>query len=156
MGAPETLHATAIVAAGRAALIRGPSGSGKSDLALRCLALAPSPLIPSPTHLVSDDQVCVSIDGDAVMLSPPAAIAGLLEVRGIGIIRVPEAATGNWPLHLVVDLVAEGVSIERLPDPWPTTLIQGRPVRLLRLRPFEPSAPAKLLMALMIDGPHPG
>jgi len=57
---PDTQHGTAIAVSGRAALIVGPSGAGKSDLALRCLAVAPTALIPAAAQLVGDDRVIIS------------------------------------------------------------------------------------------------
>jgi HPr kinase/phosphorylase len=142
----ERLHATAIAAGGRGALILGSSGSGKSDLALRCMTLAASPLIPSaPACLVADDQVILTREGGKILLSAPASISRKLEVRGIGILSVD--ALDCAPLALLVDLVAPA-EIERLPDPPPKRHLLGLPVPLLRLAAFEASAAAKLLIAL--------
>ena len=145
--APEaqTTHGTAIAAGGRAALIVGPSGSGKSDLALRCLALAPSPLIPVPASLVTDDRVIIELKGGRLQVSAPATIRGRLEVRGLGILDVPGVEGAD--LVLVVDLGEVG-PIERLPDPVPRRDILGVSLPVLRLSPFEASAPVKLLLAL--------
>jgi serine kinase of HPr protein (carbohydrate metabolism regulator) len=144
--APEqTTHGTAIAAGGRAALIVGPSGAGKSDLALRCMALAPSPLIPEPARLVADDRVLVTFEGGRLRVAAPATIRGRLEVRGLGIVEV--ASVDSADLVLVVDL-AEAGPIERLPDPAPRRAIQGVSLPVLRLAPFEASAPVKLLLAL--------
>ena len=66
--APETIHATCIAVGGRAVLLRGPSGSGKSDLALRCLTLAPTPLTPLAAQLVADDRVVLRREGQAADL----------------------------------------------------------------------------------------
>jgi serine kinase of HPr protein (carbohydrate metabolism regulator) len=129
----------------RAALIRGPSGAGKSDLALRCLALAPSALLSVPALLVSDDQVCLERVGDQITARAPEVIRGKLEVRGIGIIAVPAAATAR--VALVVDLVGSE-DIERLPGASLATEILGLEVPLMRLAPFEASAPVKLLVRL--------
>ncbi len=84
----ETLlvHATAVAIEGEAVLLRGPSGSGKSDLALR--------LIDGGAQLVADDQTLLRRAGGRVLASAPPAIAGLLEVRGVGVVRV-EAADGG-------------------------------------------------------------
>ena len=83
------VHATAVAIAGRAVLILGSSGSGKSDLALRLIT---TPLLhdgkPLEVRLVSDDQVIVERQGDRLFASPPPTIAGRLEVRGIGILPV--------------------------------------------------------------------
>jgi HPr kinase/phosphorylase len=142
------MHATAIAVNGRAALIRGPSGSGKSDLAVRCLSLAPSALVAASARLVADDQVILRRQGLALFVSAPPQIAGKLEVRGLGIVEM--AAEPGCKAVLVVDLVARDM-IERQPDPWPKARILGLDVPILRLWPFAASAPAVLLLALTWD-----
>jgi HPr kinase/phosphorylase len=143
----ERAHATAIAVGGRACLIRGPSGSGKSDLALRCIAVGVTPLLPTPALLISDDQVELARDGLSLIASAPAAIAGKLEVRGQGIVTVPTIASA--PVVLIVDLLSASEPIERLPDPPPLALLCGLERPVLRLHPFEASAPVKVLLALM-------
>jgi HPr kinase/phosphorylase len=143
--APDNLHGTAIALGGHAALIRGGPGSGKSDLALRCLAFAPTALIPLPTVLVSDDRVIVSREENQLFAESPATIRGKLEVRGLGIVTVPHVARAQ--LVLVADLT-DPQHIERLPDPAPTTDLIGVRLPLLQLAPFEAAAPVKLLLAL--------
>src|SRR3954466_2404822 len=76
----ETVHASTVASEGRAVLITGPSGSGKSDLALR--------LLDRGFTLVSDDQTLVRRTGDRLIASAPAALAGKLEIRGIGIVEM--------------------------------------------------------------------
>jgi len=144
-GAAEIHHGTTIALGSYAALIRGPAGTGKSDLALRCLAIAPTALIPSPALLVADDQTEISLNGDVLKVDAPETIRGKLEVRGLGIVNVPATTRAN--LRLVVDLMAPE-RIERLPDPAPNTQIMGVDLPLLHLAPFEDSAPVKLLLAL--------
>lgn len=144
-GAAELVHATAIAAGGKAALIRGLSGSGKSDLALRCLALGPSSILPDCAVLVADDQVMLERWDGQVTVSCPPPIRGKLEVRGLGIVTVPSVAAAR--LTLIVDLVATDI-LERLPDPAPAAMLLGLEFTLLRLQAFEASAPAKLLLAL--------
>lgn len=141
---PELVHGTAIALAGRAALIRGVSGAGKSDLALRCLMQPATVLIPEQAILVADDQVLVEPAGDHLILRCPPTIRGRLEVRGLGLVTLPwiEPAT----LQLVVDLVAPE-QVERLPEPASVTIL-GVSVNHLLLTPFEASAPLKLLLAL--------
>ena len=148
-GARERLHATAIAIGGRAALIRGPSGSGKSDLALRCLGIHASSLLPEPAMLVADDQVILTRSGGEVHAEPPQNIRGKLEVRGLGIIDVPDCDTAR--LVLVVDLVPSG-AYERIPDPGRMVTILGLNVPLIEIAPFEGSAALKLLLALRRDG----
>jgi HPr kinase/phosphorylase len=130
------VHGTSIALGGDGILLRGPSGSGKSDLALR--------LIDTGACLVADDQTELFRVGDRIEMRAPAAIAEQIEVRGVGILRVPSVASA--PLRLVVDLVAPEV-IERLPEPRSCVLL-NRSFPCLSLAPFEASAPAKLRLAL--------
>ena len=146
-GAVERVHATAIAVGRRGVLIRGPSGSGKSDLALRVLALGPSALLQEPVKLVADDQVILTSEPGAVIATAPSVLRGRLEVRGVGILEV--AAAAQCEIVLVADLVREG-PIERFPDPWPVIHLLGYDVPLMRLLPFEDSAPAKLIAALLL------
>lgn len=143
--AVENLHGTAIALDANAVLIRGAAGAGKSDLALRCLAMAPTALIPGPVLLVADDRVDVSRTSSGLKAAAPATIRGMLEVRGQGIVTVPYVDSAA--LVMVADLVAPE-HVERLPDPVPQAEILGFSLPLLRLAPFEASAPAKLLLAL--------
>jgi HPr kinase/phosphorylase len=139
------VHATALALGQKAVLIQGPSGSGKSDLALRCLALAPSPLIPASPLLIADDQVELTLKECGIWLEAPPTILGKLEVRGLGIITLnPAPAT---KLALIVNLLAPNRDPERLPDPQSTQLL-GHAIPTLELQPFETSAALKLLLAL--------
>src|SRR5690348_12208756 len=104
MDAPLLVHATAVAIEGRAVLLRGPPGAGKSDLGLR--------LIDAGARLISDDQCELRRSGSEVLVRAPEAILGLLEVRGIGIIRLPPVS--DVPLALIADLVAPD-RLERLP-----------------------------------------
>lgn len=142
----ETLHATSIAVGGRAALIRGPSGAGKSDLALRCLAVEPRFLNGGMVELVSDDQTVVAVCADGVQVSPPPALRGLIEVRGVGIVRCGFAALAR--LELVVDLVPRPEDVARYPEQGVDVPILGCSLRHMKLYPFEASAPLKLLLAL--------
>lgn len=136
--APEQpLHATAVALDGQAVLLRGPPGAGKSDLALR--------LIDRGWSLIGDDYVHLRRHGALLVLDPPPAIAGLIEVRGVGLVRLPFRA--GVPLALVAELVPDG--IERLPTGAHAMLLE-RPVPLVRLNPFEASAPLKLETALTL------
>jgi HPr kinase/phosphorylase len=122
------VHGSCAQRSGEGVLIVGPSGSGKSDLLVRLLARG--------FTLVADDQVDV-LDGEA---SPPASLIGLLEVRGLGILRLP--AIYPVPLRLVVEL---GEAAERLPAP-------RRDARLalpcIRLDPAPASAADRVVLAL--------
>ena len=146
-GEHERAHATAIAVGGRAALIRGPSGSGKSDLALRCLGLGRSAVLEDFAKLVADDQVLLRRDGNRLIAAAPPNLRGRLEVRSLGILEV--ATTDEADIALVVDLVRRG-PIERLPDPWPRARILGLDVPLLQVLPFEDSAALKLVAALVM------
>jgi len=126
------LHATCIAIGGVGVLLRGPSGGGKSDLALRAIGAG--------AVLVADDRVDLAVQGGALVARPPAALAGLLEVRGIGIVRLPHAAEVG--VGIVVDLVPAR-EIERLPAPQTIELI-GFTVPRGALAPFEASAVDKL------------
>jgi serine kinase of HPr protein (carbohydrate metabolism regulator) len=130
------LHATTVAIGGHAVLLRGTSGSGKSDLALR--------LIDAGARLVADDQSELWRDGDAVLVRAPEPIAGMIEVRGVGIMRVKPLSVA--PLALIVDLVALQ-HVERLPEPSSETIF-GLAIPLVALAPFEASAPIKLRLAL--------
>ncbi len=145
----ETFHATCIAIQGRGVLLRGPSGSGKSDLALRCLGLGPTPWTPAAAKLVADDRVVLRRDGNRLMASAPPSIAARLEVRGIGILDVP--AEYEAQVVLAADL-QPGQSIERLPGRLPEDEILGIRIPVLRLAPFEVSAALKVLIAINAHG----
>ena len=142
----ELLHATCISIAGRGALLIGPSGAGKSDLALRLMHLtARIGRDTVPVDLVADDQVIVELRAGRLLARAPTTLAGRLEVRGLGILEMRFA--GETELCLVVE-PAKAAGIERLPDPMPTIEILGLRLPLLRLAPFEASAPLKVVLAL--------
>jgi HPr kinase/phosphorylase len=136
MSASLLLHATAVAIDGRAVLLRGPSGAGKSDLALR--------LIDGGARLVADDQSELHRRGDLLVVRAPATIAGLFEVRGLGLLRLD--APAEAPVGLIADLVAAD-RIERLPPRRGETIL-GVAVPLVEIAPFEASAAAKLRLAL--------
>jgi HPr kinase/phosphorylase len=137
---PLLVHATAVAIATavgpRAVLLRGASGSGKSDLALR--------LIDAGARLVADDQSELSQHGETIIVRAPAAIAGLIEVRGVGILRLDTIAEA--PLALVVDLIAPEL-IERLPSLAYERILE-LDVPRISVAPLEASAAAKVSLAL--------
>jgi serine kinase of HPr protein (carbohydrate metabolism regulator) len=147
--ASDLVHGTCVALGRRGALLRGKPGSGKSDLALRFLALAgDGTLKPS---LVADDQVFVEGADHRLLASPPSTIAGKIELRGLGILEVP--FLGEAELVLVCDLV-EPKEVPRMPDEHgERVVIAGVPVPVLKLAPFELSAPLKLKMALLLAAP---
>lgn len=130
------IPATAVAVNGKGVLLRGPSGSGKSDLALR--------LIDRGAALIADDYVTAEKTSGAVTLAPPDTIAGLLELRGTGVAKI--AYSSDVPLALVVDLVPSD-DVERMPEPAETAIC-GWMVPLMRLDGFDASAPIKVEMTL--------
>lgn len=135
----ETIHASAVAIGGRAVLIGGLSGKGKSDLALR--------LIDRGAQLVSDDYSFVKRQGSQLLVSAPATIAGKIEIRGIGIVEYP--AESDVPVALFVDL---DVTPERLPERSESRFFAGVPVPVVALSALEPSAPIKVELALRMMG----
>lgn len=105
------LHATTVAVAGRAALIRGASGSGKSALALQLLALGGA--------LVADDRTLVWQAGRSLMTDAPEAIRGGIEARGVGILRAPPA--GPHPAALLIDM--DEPRAARLPEDESETIL---------------------------------
>jgi HPr kinase/phosphorylase len=110
-GSPS-IHASAVLVDNRAVLIRGPSGAGKSRLALDLILAGRSGQIP-PAMLVGDDRVQLEASGGQIVVRPAPALAGLIEIRGLGIRRCAFAAEAV--VGLVVDLSA--ADAERLPEP---------------------------------------
>jgi HPr kinase/phosphorylase len=142
----ELVHGTCVALGGAAALIRGPSGSGKSDLALRFLFLARrGPAALDPPMLVADDQVQIQRNDARLFVTAPATIRGKLEVRGVGIVEVKALAEAE--LVLVADLVGE-TEVERLPDRGARVRLLGLDIPAVRLVAREASAPIKLALAL--------
>jgi HPr kinase/phosphorylase len=128
------IHATAICIGGHGILIQGPSGSGKSDLALR--------LIDRGAMLICDDRVVVDTTGDTPILMQASNIAGKIEVRGIGIVHMP--ATDKADLRLIVNI---GMPPERFPGSMPVCDLCGFSVPTLNLSAFENSAAIKVEIA---------
>jgi len=135
----ETLHAGAVAIAGRAVLIAGRSGAGKSDLALR--------LIDRGARLVSDDYTDVRQAGGQALASAPPTILGKIEIRGLGVAEMETEQ--DVPIALFVDLDHPP---ERLPEPGEARIVAGVPIPVLRLAGLEASAPLKVEMALRLPG----
>jgi serine kinase of HPr protein (carbohydrate metabolism regulator) len=144
------IHGTCVAWGDRAALLRGASGSGKSDLALRFLALPPEGSLGP--RLVADDQMFVEACGDTLIASAPATLAGKIEVRGLGILAMEHLAAAE--LKLAVDLVPPA-DVPRMPPEIAQSLtLAGVALPVLRLAPFEASAPLKLKLALLSAPPQ--
>jgi serine kinase of HPr protein (carbohydrate metabolism regulator) len=131
----ENVHGTSVAREGRAVLLTGPSGSGKSDLALR--------LIDRGFTLVSDDQTILSRAGDRLTASAPTQIRGKMEIRGLGIVEME--TDSDVPLALIVELTSE---IERIPAEGRTRRILGHSLPVVRIDAMTASAPAKVALAL--------
>ncbi|MHA1536435.1 MAG: HPr kinase/phosphorylase [Alphaproteobacteria bacterium] len=130
------IHGTCVSVDGAGVLLCGPSGSGKSDLALR--------LIDAGALLVADDLTRLIRTAEGLAALAPGRLAGRIEVRGLGIAAVPHIARAR--LALIVDLVGSE-AIERLPEGLERRHL-GIPVPLIRLDAFEASAAAKVRLAL--------
>jgi serine kinase of HPr protein (carbohydrate metabolism regulator) len=124
----------------RGVLIEGPSGAGKSDLALRAL--------DQGFRLVADDRVLVWTDAGRLYGRAPDPLHGLIEVRGVDVVRVEPVA------FCEIALLARLATPERFPDPATETIL-GIAVPLVAVEPFESSAPAKLSRAMdSFDAAH--
>jgi serine kinase of HPr protein (carbohydrate metabolism regulator) len=131
---------TAIAIGNAALLLTGPSGSGKSDLALR--------MIDGGARLIADDRVELVIEADRLCCRAPSAmppgLLGRIEVRGVGIVPAPRTA-GATPLQWLVELVPPG-EVERMPAAESRAFL-GHAVPVLRLAAFEASTAVKLRLA---------
>ncbi len=139
-----TVHASAVVVGTRAILIRGPSGAGKSRLAWELMEAARSGALAF-ARLVGDDRVYLQPAGGRLLVRPAEALAGLIELRGLGILRrehEPCAVVG-----LVVDLGA--ADAERLPE-RDQTVVEG--ITIPRLAVAPDAAPLPLILAVVTSG----
>lgn len=121
-------------------LITGPSGGGKSDLALQ--------MVEAGFSLVSDDRTLIWTSGGKLFGRAPESLAGKIEARGMGILELN--ALPFSPIDLVVELVGDG-EIDRLPASQAKSLL-GLEIPLVRVRAFEASSPAKLRRWLIALG----
>jgi HPr kinase/phosphorylase len=147
MSAGSTVHGSVLTVGPRAILIRGPAGAGKSRLLLALIEAADMRLIPY-ARLVADDRVMLEACHGRLLARPPAALAGLVEVRGLGIRRLPYepvAVVGR-----VVDLAA--ADAQRLPAPAERqTVIDG--VSLPRLAIAAGADPRPVVLAWLRSKP---
>jgi HPr kinase/phosphorylase len=127
---------TCVEVEGLGVLFRGPTGSGKSDLALR--------LIDSGGQLIADDYTELSLENATLIARAPQTIRGLLEVRGIGILKIDGTLQTN--LGVIIDLVTPE-QVERIPEDQSEELL-GIHIPLFRLFPREASGPAKVRLVV--------
>ncbi len=130
------IHGTCVDLSGTGVLLRGPSGSGKSDLALR--------LIDCGAVLVADDRVDLVVQDGSLTAAAPANLAGMIDVRGVGLAQLPSVARAR--IGMVIDLVDDD-AVERLPEPAVCRLL-GVDVRHIRLAAHSASAAAKVRLAV--------
>lgn len=132
------IHASCISLEGKGVLLLGKSGSGKSDLALRLIE-------NKNAKLVADDRVNLFVENGRLFASAPDIIAGMIEVRGVGIINIP--CVGKTEISLAVDLVENFRDLERLPKAYTKDFL-GFKINGLRLYPFETSAVDKIVIKM--------
>ena len=135
---PATVHATAISLPAGGVLLTGPSGAGKSSLAYRLIAR-------HTARLVADDRVRLVAHDNALYAEPPARLAGLMEVRGIGVLRMDYLVRAQ--LDLAVELVAAD-AVPRIAEPHYLESA-GRHLPLIRLHAFDSDIYAKIELALI-------
>jgi HPr kinase/phosphorylase len=143
------VHATTIAIAGRAIMLRGPSGSGKSELALRLIEQQGNGLgrTTLKASLLADDQTEVYLRNRGLWVRCPKTISGLMELRGLGIVKVKPHAP--CPLALLVDL-QPGATIERMPEPTDNmTTLLGYQVPRIRLDATQPAAASFVRLAFV-------
>lgn len=144
-----TIHASAVLVGARAVLIRGPSGAGKSRLALELIAAGRSGHLRF-ARLIGDDRVHLASVGGRLLVRPAAPLAGLIEMRGTGILRLdyePCAVVG-----LVVDLAA--ADAERLPE-HRTAEIEGNTLPRLPVAAGAAALPGVLALITSIGETGP-
>lgn len=138
-GEVSTVHGSAVLTGARAVLIRGPSGAGKSSLALSLIGAAHTGLLRF-ARLVGDDRLHLSACNGRLLVRPVAALAGLIEVRGLGVRKLDYETRAV--VGLVVDLSASDA--ERLPSPG-SAVLEG--ISVPRLAIAVQAAPLQVVMA---------
>lgn len=142
------IHGSCVSIGGSGVLLLGKPGSGKSDLVLRLLDHRGSGISDNVRGalLVADDQVSITLEEGKLTASAPAALAGKLEIRGLGIVSVP--AVRQVELKLAVRLTPAS-GIERMPDLQKSTMeVLGEHIPLILIDPDKASAPARIRAAL--------
>jgi serine kinase of HPr protein (carbohydrate metabolism regulator) len=118
---PTTIHASAVLVGAKAALIRGPSGAGKSRLAWNLIQAAEQGTLPF-ARLVADDRAYVEVHGSRLLVRPPPQLAGMLEIHGLGIRRLPYEPVAA--IGLVIDL-ADAENVRMPAKEARETLLEG-------------------------------
>jgi HPr kinase/phosphorylase len=139
VGGETCLHASCVAVSGAGVVLVGPSGSGKSDVALR--------LIDAGGRLVADDRLVVERRGGHLFGRAPETLAGLIEARGLGIMKVEHCPSA--PLCLIVELGQASLS-SRLPERRSFELL-GLAVPCVRLDAHAASTCAKIKLALRAE-----
>lgn len=132
------VHSTCVEIDGKGVLLRGPSGAGKSDLAFRLVRS------PAQASLVADDQVVLENEAERLFASAPPVLAGLLELRGLGLVAMP--AVARTQVALVIDLVPRD-DVPRLPEARACVLC-GVELPLLALHAFDLTVVDKVRLAV--------
>lgn len=132
------VHGACVEIGGKGVLLRGPSGAGKSDLAFRLVRGSP------PARLVADDQVALETEAERLFASAPPILAGLLELRGLGLVAMPYVARAQ--VALVIDLTRRD-DVPRLPEPRACVLC-GVELPLLALHAFDLTVEDKVRLAV--------
>ncbi|HEY2526908.1 MAG TPA: HPr kinase/phosphatase C-terminal domain-containing protein [Xanthobacteraceae bacterium] len=140
--ATATVHASAVLVGARAVLIRGPSGAGKSRLALELIDAGRAGLLLF-ARLIGDDRIHLEAVGGRLLVRPAQTLAGLIEVRGAGLLHLPYEPSAV--VGFVVDLAA--AAAERLPTPGgKRTDIAGVTLPRLAVAPGAAALPAVLAL----------
>lgn len=140
----QPMHASLIAYQGMGILITGPSGSFKTTLAIEAMQLG--------AKFIADDRVQFTLISGMLMGGPPKGMQGVLEIRGVGLFRLPDTAT-QQVIHCVIDL-SDPQSIERLPATQLKTEILGISVPMMRMAPPPHTSAAVMLSAVkwMVEG----
>jgi len=141
MSQPHKIHATCVARHTphglSAVLLRGAPGAGKSDMALRMIH-------EEGATLVADDWVELSQTATGLLASPPTILEGLLEVRGLGLLKQPFVS--GIPVKLIVDLV-ERADMPRLPEPDFEVIMESK-LPKMKISSFDSTSPLKICWAL--------
>jgi serine kinase of HPr protein (carbohydrate metabolism regulator) len=149
MTAPATIHASAVLVGAHALLIRGPSGAGKSRLAWDLITAGAIGSLSLPfVRLVADDRVHLERHGGRLLARPAPTLAGLIEIHGIGIRRLPYEPSAI--VGFVVDLAA-GDAARLPPEAARNAIVEDVRLPRLPVAPDLPALPAVLALLTSVD-----